>query len=333
MSQFPAMPLWVSDFYSKTFHLTREERSCYLDILMKTWVRNCQPFTDDAKEMALVVGVTVKRWLTLRPKLVPFFDLSDGTWRQPRLEDERTRVANHQGNLSRRGKRGAEAKWRKNNDITLQRPSPKQCLDDGTHTHIEDSSLRSESDSASNEAPAFELGEPSKRVASAREVSDRMFEIWNEVCGHINKPIKLEQDRRIKLIARLKDSFDSDIEKWRAYCERIAASPYLRGEVRDFRVYFDWVLKPLNLRKVVEGNYDPRNQPGEQPVVAAHDPDEEWRMWLTYFRDGWALKNKPPGFWLLNANGPPPGDPDCRVPARLLREFGYEPHAPRSAVG
>src|SRR5260221_4485381 len=129
------MPLWVADFYSKTYHLSREERGAYLDILMKTWVRNCQPFRDDAKEMALVLGITVKRWLQLRPNLAPFFDLSSGTWRQEKLEKEFAFVSERATITKRNGALGGRPLSNKNNDIENPEVSPAKTQNEPTHTH------------------------------------------------------------------------------------------------------------------------------------------------------------------------------------------------------
>lgn len=89
-----------------------------------------------------------------------------------------------------------------------------------------------------------------------------MIAIWNEVCGHI-KPSgddlvpNLRVERTKMLLARLKDTFQGDIAGWRRYCERVAASPYLRGDTKDWRASIGWVLGPKNIIKVCGGEYDP----------------------------------------------------------------------------
>lgn len=88
MSQLPAMPMWWADFFSKTDHLTNEEQWAYAKLLAKTWLRNGRPFQDEPKDLARLLGMGIKRWLRIRERIAPFFDLSEGTWRQDRLEKE-----------------------------------------------------------------------------------------------------------------------------------------------------------------------------------------------------------------------------------------------------
>lgn len=40
--------------------------------------------------------------------------------------------------------------------------------------------------------------------------------------------------------------------------ERIEASNFLTGRVKEFRASIDWILKPENWKKIIEGNYDNR---------------------------------------------------------------------------
>lgn len=47
-----------------------------------------------------------------------------------------------------------------------------------------------------------------------------------------------------------------DPEFWRTLMARICRSDFLSGRKNDFRASPDWILKPANLTKVLEGNYD-----------------------------------------------------------------------------
>jgi hypothetical protein len=108
-----------------------------------------------------------------------------------------------------------------------------------------------------------------------------MADIWNETCGEATAPVRKVDGNRAKTAAkRLKEEFGNDLEQWRAYCMRIREAPHLTGNNdRGWTANFDWVLKPDNLTKITEGNYDRRKQnnlfafPGTQgrsdPWVAA----------------------------------------------------------------
>ena len=137
MSQLPAMPMWWSDFFTKTDHLTNEEQWAYAKLLAKTWLRNCKPFPDNDKDLARLLDMTEKRWLKIRPRIAPFFDLSEGTWRQERLENEFAFVAERAENSRRNGKQGGRPKSIKNNNIENPAGSQQVTQTKPTHTHTQ----------------------------------------------------------------------------------------------------------------------------------------------------------------------------------------------------
>lgn len=86
-------------------------------------------------------------------------------------------------------------------------------------------------------------------------------------------PVKLEGDRRKKLLARVNEA--GGIEPFRATVDRIAASDFLCGRKGDFMITIDWMLNAANWRKITEGNYDnrPRATNGGGGTVA---PDRDF---------------------------------------------------------
>jgi hypothetical protein len=88
--------------------------------------------------------------------------------------------------------------------------------------------------------------------------SPEMFTIWR---GHFELiwpgAMTLRSERVKALNARLIDTFGGDIEKWREFCQRCAATPFLVGENdRNWRAPLKWLLQPENIAKVLDGNYD-----------------------------------------------------------------------------
>ena len=110
------MPLFPDAFIADTQHLSLEERGAYMHILMVTWRNNGRALPDDPKRMARTLGVTAPRWDKLRPVLAEFFDLSDGTWRQKRLEKEWEFVQKSRAVSQRNGAKGGRPKRLKNNE-------------------------------------------------------------------------------------------------------------------------------------------------------------------------------------------------------------------------
>lgn len=109
MSQAPSMPLFCGDYLKDTADLTPEEHGAYLLILMYTWANGCKPMPDDDERIARRLRISKDRWAKkIRPTLEPFFDLSGGSWRSPRLEREWEYVSGYITKQSEKGKASAE---------------------------------------------------------------------------------------------------------------------------------------------------------------------------------------------------------------------------------
>ena len=82
MANFPAMPLWTDAYIADTQHLSNEEHGVYLRLLMFAWRTKECCLPDDDKRLALMVGVTAKKWLKLKPVIMQHWDHSDAGWTQ-----------------------------------------------------------------------------------------------------------------------------------------------------------------------------------------------------------------------------------------------------------
>lgn len=70
------------------------------------------------------------------------------------------------------------------------------------------------------------------------------------------RTVELSAPRRSALTHRLKEI--GGLDSWASVLDIISGSPFLRGETsrNGFVPTIDWLLKPTNLQKVREGNYD-----------------------------------------------------------------------------
>lgn len=107
MADFPALPFWTDAYIADTAHLTNEEHGVYLRLLMFAWRTPGCALPDDDRRLALMVGVTPKKWATLRPIIATFWTVENGTWTQKRLTAERDFVEGR----SRAGRAGAAGRW------------------------------------------------------------------------------------------------------------------------------------------------------------------------------------------------------------------------------
>jgi hypothetical protein len=92
-------------------------------------------------------------------------------------------------------------------------------------------------------------------------VCDMGFLAFNELAEKVGWPKVQQQSpaRQKALSQRISDC--GGIDNWRSALDRAASSPLLTGQnTRGWRADFDWLCKPANFTKLMEGNYDKRNR-------------------------------------------------------------------------
>ena len=81
------MPMYWADYFGDTMHLSTEEHGAYL-LLLGTYWRRGKALPDDDKWLATVTKMTTKKWKMVRPKVIEFFEISDGHLYHKRVEKE-----------------------------------------------------------------------------------------------------------------------------------------------------------------------------------------------------------------------------------------------------
>lgn len=116
------------------------------------------------------------------------------------------------------------------------------------------------------------------RPSPARPDLSEVVRTWNLMAKPLKIPLiqRLSDTRDAKLRARLSEI--GGIEGWFVMLDKIRESRFLRGDSGQWRVFFDWVLNPTNLTKIMEGNYDDRpSNSGSSDIQRALD-DERSRV-------------------------------------------------------
>lgn len=110
--------------------------------------------------------------------------------------------------------------------------------------------VQQESNKVSTSLRSVRARDPSltDRIADARAV-------WNEVCVKAGLPACREMsDTRRKALQRALETRFSEPDAWPNFCRTIASSAFLTAG--GFGI--DWMLKPANTIKILEGNYGER---------------------------------------------------------------------------
>lgn len=81
-----------------------------------------------------------------------------------------------------------------------------------------------------------------------------IIDLYNGICKSLPKCIKLSETRKRHIRARLKDGYGKgDFQK---VFEKAEASDFLTGRAEKWKAGFDWLINENNMIKVLEGNYD-----------------------------------------------------------------------------
>jgi uncharacterized protein YdaU (DUF1376 family) len=117
MSRFPSLPLFTDAFIADTMHLNATETGAYLMLLMVAWRSPDCRLPDDDSKLCRWARVDPRQWHRVRPKIMEYWNLSDGYWTQKRLLLERDKVRKYAARSRVNGTYGGRPKSLKNNDV------------------------------------------------------------------------------------------------------------------------------------------------------------------------------------------------------------------------
>lgn len=82
-----------------------------------------------------------------------------------------------------------------------------------------------------------------------------IMRLFNSTCKSLPK-IKDMTEKRQKVMKSWWDKESLTLEDLRRFFEKVESSSFLTGQVNSFKACFDWIMKPENRQKIIEGNYD-----------------------------------------------------------------------------
>jgi uncharacterized protein YdaU (DUF1376 family) len=256
------MPLYVADYLSATSRLTTEQHGAYLLLLMDYWKNGPPPDNDGV--LAQITRLSPSAWSNARTMLEAFFQVQSGQWSHHRVDEELAK-ANHNKDVNRRrGLAGAAARYDKKDAPTMLQAS----LGDSTSPSPSPSPIPTSTTNTDICPPA---GGPALPDCNHQGVIDlyhqqlptlRRVEVWNAARqGYLRQrwrevAAELGKDKTTSASAVLEwfDDFFGHINK----------SKFLIGKVnskdgRSFTADLEWILKPSNFAKIVEGKYHVAN--------------------------------------------------------------------------
>lgn len=133
-----------------------------------------------------------------------------------------------------------------------------------------------------------------------QDIVKKMIDIWEKVVEEGKTKIQTENLGRLRafLIQALKDRFESCLEKWKDYCEKVASSLYLMGEKKIFtggrplwRATLDWCLRFANIDKILSGKcYNLGDRAKKEPPVDANKVEMEVKKQIAQSEESGRIK-------------------------------------------
>lgn len=100
------------------------------------------------------------------------------------------------------------------------------------------------------------------------QTQDQLRSLYTEICEGFPEAQPVEDwspKRQGNVNARWKKH--PDLNWWRGYFERVAASDFLRNGNETWKADFGWIMLPSNMEKILEGRYDNK----KSKVKVQHD--------------------------------------------------------------
>lgn len=115
---------------------------------------------------------------------------------------------------------------------------------------------------------------------------EKIRNLYNETCKSLPKCLKLSENRKKHIAARWNE-YGGDLETFVTLFTKAEASSFLTGNNdRGWAASFDWLMKPDNMTKVLEGKYDNKGggnnaarikQGSEKPRLSTADYEQKLR--------------------------------------------------------
>lgn len=114
----------------------------------------------------------------------------------------------------------------------------------------------------------------------------QIADMYNNTCVSFPSLVSLSDSRKKAIKARLNIYTIEDFEK--LFC-KAEASDFLKGKNdRNWSATFDWLIKDSNMAKVLDGNYDNKEQPTHKPPNNPVDKQQQSREMMY----NWAMSKE-----------------------------------------
>lgn len=257
------MPIYIGDYLADTMHLSAEEHGAYILLIMHYW-REGGAIDFDKKMIQNICKISGKKC----EKIIDFFEVKGDKLFHKRIDEELAVAMEKKAESKARtaaatAARQAKRESKKQNDDSRNVPKTKNVTSNVT-LNVKDNVTMSPSPSPSPSS-SEDLFKDANASSSERADYQFFMDSWNNAMEGVLPSVgKLNDSRKKTIRLRFQNELNSEKGEWLAYLARVKASDFLCGRTdTEFQASFDWVLKPSNMLKIMEGNYDNRDRVGK----------------------------------------------------------------------
>lgn len=269
MSKFPFMPFYTADYLQDTRHLSCSEKGIYTDLMCFAWGTQEPLPLDERKLCGLCNARSSDEIEALRRVLAEFFVRTDAGYFQSRVEKELAKARS----VSELRSHAAIARWRKAKGNPDDAHAMHMHSTSNAHGVTVNQQLQPQLQlqpqgigGVSNDTPLVPVA-PRRRPKAVPDCPyDDLIAAYHDHCPTLPRVEVVNEVRKARLRARWREVAAEHLDDadpraatldWFTFFfrDRVDASPFLTGKVKDWHATFDWLLNPTNFAKVVEGQY------------------------------------------------------------------------------
>ena len=228
--------------------------------------------------------MTIREWTAHRVPILAFFD---NDLRHKRIDLELGKAELKSAARAESGSRGGTAKALKNKDVDLANAtvlleqkatvalassslslSQSQNREDPYSLELDRAALAPvNGDAADVPVLSLEKAKVKRQKPDDEDLLQEMVGLWQDAANELGFPqiSEITPPRQAALRARIRDfrsyEFPDANQGMQSLIAKIRGSPFLTGQTdAAFRASFDWILKPKNFHKIMDGNYEAKTK-------------------------------------------------------------------------
>ena len=296
----------------RVMRMSYEAQGVYMRLLAHMWADSDTQFSieDDHKALSRMLGLSVKKFEKIFAEIQwphdPIFILEDGFLISKRLRKEKEK----QVKISIKRSESAGNRWGKTDANASASAEQEQCKPHALQSSSSSSSsekdkelrntLSNESVSSSEPSASADTSptenpqtggssfqgqlcqpaqpEPTTADGAPKRAQDRtphesIVALYHEILPMCPQVKVWNPEQKSRLRTRWKeDPRRQSLDWWRDFFQRVAASDWLTGRVKDFVCDLDWLVGPQNMAKVLNGRFD-----NHGPRTGSHQTDRNVR--------------------------------------------------------